>query len=209
MLYNSTNAYIYKLRNKDSVSAYDPYKETLTKRYLPLTELQKTYNMRNMEVEPRLKDGGMFLRFDYDVVENQHKQALESIAWEVETYINQEQSLFSKISVISLLNLQRVHAYPVKGEPFFEDIQEVIPSARVRIDFAEGAPIKEEKLYSELRTFGVIANITMYDKYAIVQFKRTRSATSAKHCIHGERIDSTKILIRYERSPVWCACEAR
>lgn len=103
-------------------------------------------------------------------------------------------------------NFQPVRSFLVKGHPFLEDMVSRFPSLRLRIEF-QGEPINIENLYQHVRLYGKIYDIAAYPnptvgkdpaRYAIVQFTRIRSATSARTCLHGHQIGNTRLNILYE-----------
>ncbi|KAI9497812.1 RNA12 protein-domain-containing protein [Zychaea mexicana] len=110
-------------------------------------------------------------------------------------------------NVVASFNLQQIRAFLVKGEPFLEDLVARYPSPRLRIEF-QGEPVTVERLYKHLREYGKIYDIALHPnpftskepaRYAIVQFTRVRSATSARNCLHGHLIQGNRLNILYER----------
>lgn len=106
--------------------------------------------------------------------------------------------------------MQPIRTFLVKGEPFYEDMVARYPSPRLRIEF-QGEPVTVERLYKHLRKYGRIYDIAVYPnpytskdppRYAIAQFTRIRSATSARNCLHGHFIQGQRINILYERQLV-------
>lgn len=106
--------------------------------------------------------------------------------------------------------MQPIRTFLVKGEPFYEDMVARYPSPRLRIEF-QGEPVTVERLYKHLRKYGRIYDIAVYPnpftskdppRYAIAQFTRIRSATSARNCLHGHYIRGQRINILYERQLV-------
>lgn len=113
-------------------------------------------------------------------------------------------------NIVAPFNFQSVRAFFVKGAPFVEDILSRYPTQRVRVEF-QGDAVNVERLYQHLRPYGKIFDIALYPnpimakdpaRYAIVQFTRVRSATSARNCLHGHYVDGTRLNILYERQLV-------
>jgi RNA recognition motif-containing protein len=91
-----------------------------------------------------------------------------------------------------------------------EDILARYPTQRLRVEF-QGEAVNVERLYQHLRPYGKIFDIALYPnpikakdpaRYAIVQFTRVRSATSARNCLHGHIVDGTRLNVLYERQLV-------
>lgn len=112
--------------------------------------------------------------------------------------------------MVAPFNLQPIRAFLVKGSPFLEDMIARYPTQKLRIEF-QGEAVNIEKLYTHLRPYGKVFDISLHpnpltakdpSRYAIVQFTRVRTATSARNCLHGHYIDGTRLNILYERELV-------
>jgi hypothetical protein len=130
-------------------------------------------------------------------------QAAKEIVSKVNMYLEGKRTL-------APFNFRPVRSFLVKGHPFLEDMVRRYPTTRLRIEF-QGNAIGVEKLYQHLRLYGKIYDIALYPnpasgkdpaRYAIVQFTRVRSATSARNCLHGHLINDTRLNILYERQMV-------
>ncbi|KAF9435047.1 mitochondrial escape protein 2 [Entomortierella beljakovae] len=149
-------------------------------------------------IEPRLKDGGMFLHFSYVHPSSYTtKEALREIESRCEIYLE------SHVHHM-WFNLQRVRAFLVKGEPFLEDMASRYPNKRIRIEYSGNIGI--ESMYKLFRKYGQIIDITPLPpvkdmpKQAIVQYHFMRSSTSAKNCLHGAEINGVQINVSYEKT---------
>ncbi|KAF9940936.1 mitochondrial escape protein 2 [Mortierella antarctica] len=149
-------------------------------------------------IEPRLKDGGMFVHFSYVHPSSYTtKEALK----EIESRC--EQHLISNGHYM-WFNFQKVRAFLVKGSPFLEDMASRYPNSRIRIEYT-GEP-GVEGLYSLFRKYGKIMDIVMVPpvkdmpKQAIIQYSVMRASTSAKSCLHGAEINGVRLSVTYERT---------
>ncbi|KAF7727906.1 mitochondrial escape protein 2 [Apophysomyces ossiformis] len=165
---------------------------------LPSKEIPHEFAIR--EIEERTKDGGAIVKFSYKSTDEERKKIAKEIVAKVSESLQ-------KHSRVAPFNLQPLRAFLVKGEPFLEDIVTRYPSTRLRIEF-QGEPIGVEKLYKHLRQYGRLHDIALYPtplvakdppRYAIAQFTRIRSATSARNCLHGHVIHGSRLNLLYER----------
>ncbi|KAI9283364.1 RNA12 protein-domain-containing protein [Sporodiniella umbellata] len=172
--------------------------ESKIKNAIPTKELPAEFKVK--DVVARTKDGGAIVNFSFlssDVTKN---KVAEKIVHKIQEHVKSK-------NIVEPFTFQQVRAFLVKGEPFLEDILARYPSPRLRIEF-QGDPINVEKLFHQLRPYGRIIDISLYPnpsagkdpaRYAIVQFTRVRFATSARNCLHGYKIDNTRLNILYER----------
>ncbi|KAF9927352.1 mitochondrial escape protein 2 [Linnemannia zychae] len=149
-------------------------------------------------IEPRLKDGGMFVHFSYVRPSSYTtKEALK----EIESRC--EQHLISKGHYM-WFNFQKVRAFLVKGSPFLEDLASRYPNSRIRVEFSGNLDV--EALYTLFRKYGKIVDIVLLPpvkdmpRQAIVQYKFMRASTSAKFCLHGTEVNGTQLYVTYEKT---------
>ncbi|ORX88802.1 hypothetical protein K493DRAFT_410813 [Basidiobolus meristosporus CBS 931.73] len=181
---------------------FQPSKNSLEKRvkgsFLP-ENLPYDFQVRG--VEPRLKDGGMLMYYSINPLKigtdavNAQREVVNRIRTHLESGLK-----------VNWFNGQKTNAFRVKGEPFIEDMLTKYPTSRVRVEF-QGADLSIETLFREFRPFGKIFDIQLQSpaskdlpRYAIVQFSRIRSATSAKNCVHGEVVNGTRLSVAYEKT---------
>ncbi|TWU78594.1 mitochondrial escape protein 2 [Metarhizium rileyi] len=138
------------------------------------------------EILPRLKDGGAFVKVQYDAsispseIESTLLQKLEQ---------HPLKSWFSPF--------RGIKARLVKGTPWLEDLYR-FPSSLVKVEFVPPEPgstaeeLSEETLYSMFRRYGKIADILpqpfdskVVPKYAHISFSRLSDAIMARNCMHG------------------------
>ncbi|KAF9913799.1 mitochondrial escape protein 2, partial [Lobosporangium transversale] len=150
-------------------------------------------------IEPRLKDGGMFVHFSY--VRPSSYTTREALK-EIESRC--EQHLISHDHYM-WFNFQKVRAFLVKGSPFLEDMASRYPNSKIRIEYT--GELNVEAIYSLFRKYGKIVDIVMIPpvkdmpvKQAIVNYSFMRAATSAKSCLHGAEINGVKMSVTYERT---------
>ena len=154
---------------------------SIVKRALP-----KDMPLQITEVMPRVKEGGVFVKFSHD-------EAVSSSDLEgtLKGYLSEK-------PIKPWFNpLRRVRAFLVQGKPWIEDLNRM-PSPRLKVEFLPTSPestaaeLTQETLYSLFRKYGKLMEITaqpsdskVLPKYALVDFTRTRFATMAKNCMHG------------------------
>ncbi|KAG0000752.1 mitochondrial escape protein 2, partial [Entomortierella chlamydospora] len=149
-------------------------------------------------IEPRLKDGGMFVHFSYiRPTSYTTRDALKEIENRCEQHLVSHNHYM-------WFNLQKVRAFLVKGTPFLEDMASRYPNKKIRIEFT--GDINVEGLYTIFRKYGKIIDITLLPqvgnapKQAVVQYSKMRASTSAKSCLHGAEVISVKLSVTYEKS---------
>ncbi|KAF9195937.1 mitochondrial escape protein 2 [Haplosporangium sp. Z 11] len=149
-------------------------------------------------IEPRLKDGGMFVHFSYVRPSSYTtREALKDIESRC------EQHLISNGHYM-WFNFQKVRAFLVKGSPFLEDMASRYPNNRIRIDYT--GDIGVEGLYTLFRKYGKIMDIIMLPpvkdmpRQALIQYSFMRASTSAKNCLHGAEINGVRLSVTYERT---------
>ncbi|KAI8869866.1 hypothetical protein GQ42DRAFT_123144 [Ramicandelaber brevisporus] len=161
------------------------------------------HGFRVVSLIPRAKDGGVLVKFV------QHKQQDEShtkVSAPSDDILARIRHHLDETRAFTWFNLQRVRAFQVRGTPFLEDIGRITPSRRLKITM-NGPALHVEDLYEEMRQFGRIVDIEVKPgnakestvPYAIVQFMRLRSAASARNCMHGESVLSTRLDVTYEK----------
>lgn len=153
-----------------------------------LTELAlpKSLPINILEILPRLKEGGAYVKFSHDdgvrasEVEKSLKQYLRD---------NPINPWFNPF--------QRVRASLVYGRPWVEDLCR-FPSSRLKVEFVSTSPgqqaseLSQEDLYSLFRKYGQLVEIEsqpaeskVAPRYAYLNFTRIRHAIMAKNCLHG------------------------
>ena len=146
-----------------------------------------------LEVLPRLKEGGAFLKFTHD-------EATDSatVAEAVRMHLKQNK-------IRPWWNpFNSVRAGLVLGRPWVEDLFR-LPSPRLRVEFlpsqpgAEAAELSQEQLYSFFRPYGKLADIAtqpsdskIVPRYAYVDFARLGRATMARNCLHGYTVSEAQ-----------------
>jgi len=142
--------------------------------------------LKVLEVLPRLREGGAFVKFSHDAaitpaeLENTLKEYLKEKP--ITPWFNP---------------LRTVRAFLVQGKPWIEDLYRV-PCSRIKVEFmpttpeASAAELTQETLYSLFRRYGKIAEIIpqpsdskVVPKFAYIDYTRIRYATMSKNCMHG------------------------
>jgi len=160
------------------------------------------------EINPRLKDGGAFVKFE-------HAASLDPA--EV------EQTMINKLDQRPLKPwfnpFRGIKARLVRGTPWLEDLYRY-PTNFVKVEFVPVEPgqtpeqLSEETLYSLFRKYGKIADIVPQPqdnkatpRYAHLSFPLMRDAIMARNCMHGFVLgeslgggkDGTRLRMSYEK----------
>lgn len=199
---NSTPAFLVSI-----ASVLDPV--SLVKRAIP-----DSLNLTITEIIPRLKDGGVFVKFrhpaDRNLEDIESSLAKELIAHPVRPWFN------------PLWGCMR--AGLVRGVPWLEDLASRVPSSRVKVEFcappaassgsggvgdASGnanLELSQETIYGLFRRYGKIAEINSLPsdsktlpRFATIDFMRLRDAVMARSCLHGFVVNgTTRLRTSYE-----------
>lgn len=147
------------------------------------------------------RDAGAFVKFSIpDGIP--HKEVISQICNNVKVHKNRAKQSFYTYLLSHFYGLYP-DAYPVKGVPWIEDLRR-FPSSRIMVKF-EGPALTEEELYLLLRRYGAIMDIhppTSSTPYAIVDFKRLRSAICAKNCITGLKVNDANTTLHLLYVPI-------
>ncbi|KAK7693180.1 hypothetical protein QCA50_002746 [Cerrena zonata] len=161
--------------------------ETLLERLHALLKDVNNHGFRIIELEPQLKDGGVFIKFGYD--SGNADVALEEILSDVRNTVAQGGG------VPSWAGMSLGDVWLVKGNPWREDLMRY-PSPIVKITF-EGPDVDEETLYSLLRPYGRMGDIVPPSpvpagtlRSSTVLFRNIRGAVRARNTLHGLMISS-------------------
>jgi hypothetical protein len=139
-----------------------------------------------VEVLPRLREGGAFLKFSYNPSTDP-----QAVAQSVRNYLRQHH-------IRSWWNpLGTVKASLVQGEPWVEDLSRR-PSRRLRVEFLPTEPgnpvaeLSQEQLYGFFRSFGKLSEIVpqasdskILPRFAYLDYFLMSRAIMAKNCLHG------------------------
>ncbi|KAG9604655.1 hypothetical protein KCV04_g18833, partial [Aureobasidium melanogenum] len=166
-----------------SMGAIDPQK--VIKRAQEATP-DKPVQASVVEVLPRVKEGGAFVKITYD---SGSKLADIEAAIQKHLQDHQVRPWWAPIT--------NVRAGLVKGKPWVEDLYR-LPSQRLRVEFLPTAPggevaeLSQEQLYAFFRPYGKLADIIsqpsdskVLPKFANIDFTTVRKAVMAKNCLHG------------------------
>lgn len=168
------NLYQHPIANTDPV--------TLTERAIP-----QTLPIKVLEILPRLKEGGAFVKFSHDPTKLKTSELEKTL-----------REFLKKNPIKPWFNpIRRVRAFLVQGKPWVEDLNR-FPSSRLKVLFVPATPgqtaaeIPQEPLYSLFRRYGKIIDITTQladskevPRYAYLNFLKVRHAIMAKNCMHG------------------------
>ncbi|KAF5372862.1 hypothetical protein D9758_001752 [Tetrapyrgos nigripes] len=142
----------------------------------------KVQKFQLVTLDPHPKDGGVFVRFKYQASNEDH--ALKTIKEEI------EKCFVESGGVSSWIGRRRTKVWVVQGNPWPEDMNR-FASKMIKISF-DGPDVPEEALYSLLRPYGRISDITDVGpapagtlRSTTVNFERLKAATIARNTIHG------------------------
>ena len=161
-----------------------------------------------IEVLPRLKEAGAFVKFRHDSMTDS-----KAVADAVRKHLKEHPTRpwWNPLS--------SVKANLVLGKPWVEDLFR-LPSPRLRVEFLptnpgiEPAELSQEQLYSFFRPYGKLVDIIkqpsdskVVPRYAFLDYARRRKAIMAKNCLHGYTVPQTQgggshgtiLRITYER----------
>lgn len=170
--------------------------------------LPKSLGIEVMEVIPRYKEGGAFVKYsrkpgvtDEEIRESVKKSFAEN---PIRPWFNPFQTASADL---------------VQGRPWIEDLYR-IPGRTLKVEFlsnSEEAPpveLTQEALYSLFRPFGKLLDIQpqpsdskLEPRYAMLRFDQPRFAIMARNCLHGYAAfeedgggkSGTRFRINYER----------
>ncbi|KAH8102922.1 RNA12 protein-domain-containing protein [Cristinia sonorae] len=169
-------------------------KETLLEQLHDLVSAVTTNDFRVKSLNPQIKDGGVFVNFQYD--SNSGQTSLEDITQQLREHIGRSGG------APSWIGFPRGQVWAVKGSPWREDLKRYVSPA-VKITF-EGPDVNEETLYNLLRPCGRIEDIINPTpvpagtlRSSTVVFRQISSAAIARNVIHGIRVNTGS-----ESSPV-------
>lgn len=146
-----------------------------------------------LEILPRLKEGGAFIKFG-------HEPGVEpsSVSQAVKLHLR-DQPIRPWWKPYS-----RVRANLVVGRPWIEDLFR-LPSRRLRVEFLpsesgkEAAELSQEQLYSLFRPYGKLHDIDsqssdskVVPRFAFVDYNRFHKSIMARNCLHGFMVDATQ-----------------
>ncbi|OBZ75791.1 Mitochondrial escape protein 2 [Grifola frondosa] len=144
--------------------------ETLLERLRDILSNVETYGFRVIALEPHVKDGGVFVKFQYTTEKAREHGGVPS--W---------------------YGLPRGNIWLVQGKPWREDLKRYAsPTIKVAFD---GPDVPEESLYALLRPYGLIQDLTQPGpvppgtlRSSLVIFRKVQSATIARNSIHGASV---------------------
>ncbi|KAI5481498.1 mitochondrial escape protein 2 [Pseudohyphozyma bogoriensis] len=176
-------------------------KDSLMEKLQSLVPENSTLACKVIDVYPREKDGGAFLKFSYIPPHpnlEQVQDPLELRKLEEETIAILEKEARDAIAAKGFkpwFAFANSKAFFVRGKPWMEDMNR-FPNSRIRVEF-EGPVIPQEELYDVFRPYGKIHDIVPQPPggkeppYADIIYTSMRSSSAARNCLHGALIPST------------------
>ncbi|KAL7753995.1 mitochondrial escape protein 2 [Sorochytrium milnesiophthora] len=167
----------------------------LTTQLLP-HELPRSVKYSVEQVIPRVKDGGMFVKF---AIDGGTQEVAETMMTKINEYLRSR-----SLTWLEMFRGRR-RAFLVQGEMFNEDIRTLTPSHRLRVEFW-GPDLSIERLYDVYRKYGRITDIVLpspaskeLPRTAFIQFSKMKASTSARNCTFNMRIGDTIVKTGYEK----------
>lgn len=93
--------------------------------------------------------------------------------------------------------IKKVSCFPTKGIPLVEDMQR-IPSRNLILTHT--GQLQEQDVYSLLRRYGQIVDISCTDGKTYVSFKHLHSAVCAKNCVNGFTLGGVNLIIKFDKN---------
>ncbi|CAE6515824.1 unnamed protein product [Rhizoctonia solani] len=185
------------------LTKYDPRyyfanlrKEAIIQRVKAVLENTNTPGFKVLDIEPRIKDGGVFVHFEYisplgsgtsedPAVRLTELKAMADLQAAIQT------SAAKQGGVPSWLGFSAPRKFwLVRGRPWREDMDR-FASAIIKTEF-DGPDVHLESLYDVLRPYGRITKLDPPTpapagalRSATVTYDRVRSAVLARNCLHG------------------------
>lgn len=142
-----------------------------------------------VEILPRLKEGGAFVKF-------RHEPNIDALS-----VSEAVRSQLKEHPIRPWWNpLSHVSVRLVIGKPWIEDLFR-FPSQRIMVEFqsaqpgGEAAELSQEQLYSLFRPYGRLSEVVkqpseskVTPRYAYLDYSRHRKAVMAKNCLHGYNV---------------------
>ncbi|THH15607.1 hypothetical protein EW146_g4901 [Bondarzewia mesenterica] len=159
-----------------------------------------THGFTLLSIQPYVKDGGIFVRFEYSGPEDQ--QVLSRIEHDIRDCVHKNGGIPSSAG------LRRGDVWLVKGSPWREDMHR-FASPLLRVIF-DGPDVQEEALYQLLRPYGRILDLSSPApvpgssfRASTVTFSDVRPAVIARNVVHGFSFGEGKTRLRAAfQSPV-------
>jgi hypothetical protein len=146
-----------------------------------------------VQLIPRERDGGAFVTYQV----NDNSTSLD----DAEAIVEKKLTDAKYRPWFSPLRPMRV--FKVKGTPWIEDLRRYTTN-NIRVSF-DGPDVSQETLYSLLRRYGPIIDIIPpapgtkdLPRSALVVFIRFRDAATARNCITGLMVGTTKVHLSFE-----------
>ncbi|KAI5124079.1 hypothetical protein M0805_003906 [Coniferiporia weirii] len=158
--------------------------EELLQRLQDILSSVESHSFKVISIEPRNKDGGVFVNFSYDT--RSGNDAISDIVKEVKAVGD------AKGGFPTWTGLRQASGdvWLVQGKPWREDLNRYAsPMLKVAFD---GPDIREEGLYEVFRPFGRLVDLTSPApgpagalRSSVVTFRKVRAAAIARNCVHG------------------------
>lgn len=170
--------------------------ETRVANILTTHAIPQDYPVSFTQIIPRYKDGGVFAKYRIatDAPPELSTKDVESVL----------HTALKDSPYRPLHNpFRKMRVFSVRGVPWIEDLQRRV-SRKVSVVF-EGDDLSQETLYSVLRRYGPIREITSATptskdskiKCSVVEYSRKKDASSARNCVNSLVVGNTKIHITY------------
>ncbi|CAE6424890.1 unnamed protein product [Rhizoctonia solani] len=185
------------------LSKYDPRyyfanlrKDAIIERVKTVLENTDVHGFKVLDVEPRIKDGGVFVHFEYisplgSGTSGDPAVRLTELKAMADLQAAIQASAAERGGIPSWLGFSAPRKFwLVRGRPWREDMDR-FASAIIKTEF-DGPDVHLESLYDVLRPYGRISKLDPPTpapagtlRSATVTYDRVRSAVLARNCLHG------------------------
>ncbi|KAF8599618.1 hypothetical protein BDV93DRAFT_526000 [Ceratobasidium sp. AG-I] len=176
-------------------------KDAIISRVKSVLESADAHGFKVLDVEPRIKDGGAFVHFEYvsplgSTPPDDPTTRLTELKALAEVQAAIQTAVVERGGIPSWLGFRRPRRFwLVRGRPWREDMDR-FASSILKAEF-DGPDVHPESLYDVLRPFGRITKLDPptpppagAPRSATVSYARVHSAVLARNCLHGVNLTS-------------------
>ncbi|KAG8763513.1 mitochondrial escape protein 2 [Ceratobasidium sp. 428] len=171
-------------------------KEAIIQRVKTVLESTNTHGFKVLEIEPRIKDGGVFVHFEYisplgSAAAHDPATRLTELKALADLQAAIQSAAVKHGGIPSWLGFRGPHKFwLVRGRPWREDMDR-FASAILKTEF-DGPDVHPESLYDVLRPYGRITKLDPpapapagVPRSATITYSRVHAAVLARNCLHG------------------------
>ncbi|EIM82494.1 exonuclease [Stereum hirsutum FP-91666 SS1] len=153
----------------------------------------QTHDFRPLSLSPQVKDGGVFVKFEYSGPDGQVESTLRRIEEDLREHVSKNGGIPNSLGVF-----KRGSLWVVRGSPWREDMYR-FASPLLRVIF-EGPDVQEEALYNIFRPYGRIVDLSSPSplpgtslRSSTISFSKPTSAVIARNVAHGINAGQTRL----------------